>query len=148
MSKSSTSFGQPGGNPANRGGRPKGLARILRDEIEQFTKRMPTSLDVDPTSDGKIPEETVRGFRALARRLWTIAMVGEDKDSLVAIKIIYERTDGAPRAVVALETEQPGARIDWSAVPVEKREQLLQAHREMRELAQVVEVDDDSATEH
>lgn len=142
--KTSTSFGQPGGNPINRGGRPKGLARLLRDEIEQLTKRMPRSVDAAPGE----AEEVVSGYRAIARRLWTIAMTGEDRDSLVAIKIIYERTDGAPRQVMALETEQPRSRIDWSAVPAEKREELLRAHREMRELAQTVELEDDGATEH
>lgn len=140
MAKSSTSFGQPGGNPISRGGRPRGLARTLREEIDSYTHMMAAA-----RAEGG-SEEAVAGFRALARRLWDIAMRGEDKDSLVAIKIIYERTDGAPRQTVELVDEQPARRIDWSAVPEEKRKEMLRVHEEMRQLAEVVETDE--AVEH
>lgn len=129
------------GTSGNPGGRPKGIERLLRDEIDRCSHLM-------RKADGSDNEEAVEGFRALARRLWQIAMIGENKDSLVAIKVIYERVYGAPRQTVELTTEQPAARIDWSAVPEEKRRAMLAAHEEMRQLATVVEMEDGGAVEH
>lgn len=39
----------------------------------------------------------VCGPPALARRLWQIAMGGEDRDSIAAIKLLYERMYGMPK---------------------------------------------------
>ncbi len=115
--KSSGSF-KPGqsGNP---GGSTRGLERLLRDQLKAI-RQGTTGADGEPG-----PE--VDGYTALFQRMWSIAMTGADKDSLVAIKLIYERTHGMPKQKIEIaEDVDSGADVDWSAVAVEKRRELLE----------------------
>ncbi|HVH39245.1 MAG TPA: hypothetical protein VM764_04400 [Gemmatimonadaceae bacterium] len=135
--KSSTSFGQPGGNPTNKGGRPKGLAKILRAELDAVRERMETSFEKSP--DGKLPTEIMDGYRAVFRRLWSIIIRGDDKDSIAAIKLLLERTDGKPREYL----EVTGASPEQAAA----LEALRMTPEERRKLAASDETEDQAALE-
>ncbi len=115
--KSSGSF-KPGqsGNP---GGSTRGLERLMRDELKAVRQ-------ATLGADGK-PGPEVDGYTALFRRMWEIAMTGADKDSIAATKLIFERTHGMPKQKIEIaEDVDSGADVDWSAVAVEKRRELLE----------------------
>lgn len=83
----------PKGVSGNPGGRMKGIERQLREEIAKMTHAFTTGQD----EHGNPVTVDVCGPPALARRLWQIAMGGEDRDSIAAIKLLYERMYGMPK---------------------------------------------------
>jgi hypothetical protein len=92
---------QPGqsGNP---GGRPKGIERQLREEIAAMRHAFVTGRD----ADGNPVSEEVCGTPALARRLWQIAMQGEDREAIAACKLLYERMYGLPKVTPPEEIDE------------------------------------------
>ncbi len=109
------------GTSGNPGGRFKGLERIFRDELNAVRERYETH-----AADGTATEEMLDGYRAAFRRLWTIAMKGEDKDSLAALKLLFERTHGLPSQKVTITEDTDNDEVDWSAVPLDRRRELLE----------------------
>lgn len=76
--------------------------------------------------DGKLPTEVMDGYRAIFRRLWSIIIRGDDKDSIAAIKLLLERTDGKPREYVEVtgaSPEQAAALEALRMTPEERRRQ-------------------------
>lgn len=103
------------GETGNPGGRPRGVERWTREQIESYT--------IDDPDLG-----TLTGWQAVLRRQWKIAVFGEDKDATPAAKFLFDRGYGhAKQTVVIDENPDPVATIDWSKVPLEQRERLLGA---------------------
>lgn len=101
---------QPGqsGNP---GGRKRGIERVFQDAIAQLKS-----------------DSGAAGFQVLIDRLTEIALKGDHKDSIAAIKLLVERAAGAPKATVVLEGEAEAApAFDWGKVPLDLRRQVLAA---------------------
>lgn len=108
------------GNPS---GWSRGLEKQLRSELRAMRVRM-TTKDADGND---VEGEEVDGFKALFQRLWSIAMSAEARDSLIAIKLLYERTYGLPKQKITLtDDDAPSDEPDWSVVPVERRRQLFE----------------------
>lgn len=80
----------PTGVSGNPGGWSRRLEKELRAELRQLRI-------MGKTPDGLESGEEVDGYRAIIQRLWAIAMRGDDRDALVAIKLIFERSDGLPK---------------------------------------------------
>lgn len=123
MSEKKRPSGWPKGVSGNPNGRTRGLERIFQEELRAVREAFITAkANGEPDA-----EEILDGYRAVFRRLWTIAMKGEDKDSLVALKIVLERAHGLPKQTVALvDDTDPQAEANWAAVPVEKRRELFE----------------------
>lgn len=100
----------PKGVSGNPGGSTRSLEKRLRDELKAVRQ-------VTYSPNG-IPTET-DGYSALFNRMWHIAMEGEHKDSLVAIKLIYERTHGMPKQKLVLEEDNEDDGIDWDSLSTE-----------------------------
>ena len=130
--------GQPGNVPANAfrgsgnpGGRPRGLEKMTREEIEAFT-----------WEDEELG--TLTGWKALRRRMWLVAMHGEAKDAVPAAKFLHDRAYGQAKQSMVIEEAPPEeTTVDWSKVPLEEREQLLAAWDRIRLLTE-----DAGTTEH
>jgi len=100
-----TGHGFKPGQSGNPGGRAKGLERIFRDELKAIRCRLPQIGDdgipvLNP--DGTPVEYVADGYRSAFYRLWSIVMTGEDKDANVALKILFERTYGAPKQKIVM----------------------------------------------
>lgn len=104
------------GQSGNPGGRKRGVERMFQDLI------------------GKLEHGDQKGFEALIARLAKIAFTGADRDSVAAIKLMFERALGHPQQEVEI-TGDPSASaqtpaIDWGKVPIDLRRQLLAALKE------------------
>lgn len=104
------------GQSGNPGGRKRGIEKMFQELI------------------GKLEFDDRKGFEALIARLAKIAFTGADRDSVAAIKLMFERALGHPAQEVELTgdvtstTAAPA--VDWSRVPLELRRQLLAALKE------------------
>jgi hypothetical protein len=126
------------GTSGNPGGRALSVTRATRAQI--------AALEYDFGA----PVGVLKGWDALRYRLWLIGMTGEDKDSITAIRVLFERGYGQPLQKVKIEEEDAPAAFDWSKVPIEKRKSLLEAAREIELLvAPATELEPDRGpTEH
>jgi hypothetical protein len=86
------------GQSGNPGGRAKGLERIFRDELNAVREKV-----MKADAEGQPIEHIFEGYKALFHRLWGIVWNGEDKDALTAIKILLERTHGAPKQKIVID---------------------------------------------
>lgn len=91
------------------------MERLTREEIEGYTWK-------DPDSG-----EVFTGWKALRRRAFLIAMHGEARDALPAIKWLHDRAFGQAKQSVELSGDaSPGEHINWDAVPLEERRKYLE----------------------
>lgn len=104
------------GRSGNPGGRKRGIEKMFQELI------------------GKLEFDDRKGFEALIARLAKIAFTGADRDSVAAIKLMFERALGHPQQEVELTGEvsatTAGQVVEWSKVPIDLRRQLLAALRE------------------
>jgi len=124
------------GQSGNPGGRAKGLERIFREELKAIRHASTTATAENP--DAAV--EYLDGYRAAFRRLWNIAMLGEDKDSLVALKLLFERTFGMPKQKISITEDDDAEAVNWALIPIDERKKLFAT------LSLVVPSDD--TTEH
>ncbi len=83
--------------------------------------------------------------KLFAQRLIYICENGEDRDSLTAIKMYFERTlGGVPQPIdLTIDTETERSEIDWSQVPIDERRTMLDTIAKIGAL-----VSSDSDAEH
>lgn len=107
------------GNPAGSPRKSLTLAEALRQHF--------TMAELMEIASGllKSDDETIR-FKTLA--------------------LVWDRMFGKAMTTVEIVAAQPEARVDWSAVPAAKRNELLSAMAEVSQLAEVV--DTDESVEH
>jgi hypothetical protein len=87
------------GNPNGRPKRGETMAELLRAHLA-----VPVELESG---------ETITRKQSLINRLFTIATIADPKDSLTAIKIIFEYTDGKPTQPITQEGAQT-IRIEYA----------------------------------
>jgi hypothetical protein len=78
----------------NGGGRPKGREKFVVNTVHDL------KLVVSDLEDAKRNDPTctnVDGWTALVRRIWTIAMTGDDKDAVAAAKLLLPYKAGHPK---------------------------------------------------
>lgn len=122
------------GNPA---GRPRGIERQTRDQVESYTVEDP-DLGV------------LTGWDAIRRRLYLRAIgaiVGRAQDEIAAAKLLFERGFGSPKSLMKIEADglvrDAADGKKWDEVPIDRRRELLAAAKELGTLD-----DDIKPTEH
>lgn len=116
-------FGKPfqPGRSGNPDGRPKGFERRLRAVLESMTADDPMpdpSPDAPKDDDGNPPR--IPAFEAIVKRAVLDAIAGDR----YARDFIADRLMGkAPQRVTV--TDDSAVSTNWSAVPIEKRRELL-----------------------
>lgn len=76
----------------------------------------------------------LRGWQALRRRAWLLAMESDPKDAIRYMQWLDARAHGLPKQQVSVE-EQAAATVDYSAIPIERRRVLLAALAELEQYA-------------
>lgn len=126
------------GQSGNPGGRPKGLARLVRDLIA-------AKVEEDPVL-GKID-----GWAAITLRLYEVAIGRKEcpeKDRLAAAKLLYDRAGGLPRQEVEVSggvTPEQAALVEALKMSPHERAQRIAELRATE--AQEPESDDGSDDE-
>ena len=126
------------GQSGNPGGRPKGLARLVRDLIA-------SKVEDDPIL-GKID-----GWTAITLRLYDLALgriPAPEKDRTAAAKLLYDRAGGLPRQEVELSggvTPEQAALVEALKMSPHERAQRIAELRAAE--AQEPESDDGSDDE-
>lgn len=65
-------------------------------------------------------------FETYVERLHEIIVHGEHRDSLAGLKLAFDRVYGAAKQSIDMSVDtEPRAAVDWSAVPIERRREML-----------------------
>jgi hypothetical protein len=120
MARNATTFG-----PGNQAARQKGnrIAKVTRAEVEAMKW-------TDPETG-----EALNGWQALRKRAWTLAMHGEPKDSIRYIEFLFNRGYGQAKQEIEITEGSSEPEIDWSAIPVERRKEILGTLAELEKYA-------------
>lgn len=126
------------GISGNPGGRPKGYERRLREVVDSMKADDPV---IDPegvTGEDGTPAK-IPAFEAIVKQAVIDAIAGDR----YARDFIADRLMGKAKQTVAIsEDGASGPEADWSAVPIDKRRELLET------LLLIAPAEGDDAVEH
>jgi len=93
------------------------LEKELRAELKAMRRNV-------KDEDGNVIEE-IDGRRAIIQRLISIALDGDNRDALTAIKLIYERTDGLPKQKTATDEREDDDPSEDEAIEALDHDELM-----------------------